>query len=276
MFRDLLVPILKARTGDVRLTGRVHEFGLGESAAQERLGGLTERRHRLRVGLTHSGAVVTARIHARGPGRQATRELEQTQGRILEAWAPYAYGTDDQTLAAATALLLRERGRTLATAESCTGGWLGKLIVDEPGASDLYAGGWVTYSDQLKTTCLGVEPGLLSAYGAVSEQAVRAMAVGALRASGADESLAVTGIAGPAGPSDAKPVGTVYIALARRDADGVNVCRFLFPGDRAAVRERAAKSALQMLRFALLGVDPPAPLLGAVPVEASSGPGGGP
>lgn len=264
MFRDHVVPILEVEAGVVSLTGRVHEFGLGESAAEERLGALTDRLHRPLVGLTHSGAGVTARIHAQGPAQQATRQIEETRSRILEAWAPYAYGTDDQTLAAALAALLRERGRTLATAESCTGGLLGKLIVDEPGASDFYAGGWVTYSDRLKTTCLGVEPDMLREHGSVSEQTARAMAAGALNCSGADESLAVTGVAGPEGGSDAKPVGTVYIGLARRDADGVKVCRFLFPGDRAAVRDRAAKSALQMLRFALLSVEPTAPLLWTV------------
>jgi nicotinamide-nucleotide amidase len=264
MFRDHVVPILEVRAGVVSLTGRVHEFGLGESAAEERLGALTDRGHRPLVGLTHSGTVVTARIRAQGPAQEVARQIEEIRSRIIEAWAPYAYGTDDQTLAGAVAALLRERGRTLVTAESCTGGLLGKLIVDEPGASDFYAGGWVAYTDRLKTTCLAVEPDILHQHGAVSEQTARAMAAGALDCSGADESLAVTGVAGPAGGSDAKPVGTVYIGLARREAEVIKVCRFRFPGDRTAVRDRAASSALQMLRFALLGVEPPAPLLWTV------------
>ncbi len=163
-----------------------------------------------------------------------------------------------EQLAAATVALLCEQGRALSTAESCTGGWLGKLIVDVPGSSECYLGGWVTYSDDLKTSCLAVDPEVLREHGAVSDRTARAMALGALEASGADDSLAVTGIAGPGGAAAGKPVGTVFIGLARRAGDEIDVSvrRFLFPGDRTAVRDRASKSALQILRFALLGVQP--------------------
>lgn len=170
-------------------------------------------------------------------------------------------------VADATVGLLREQGRTLATAESCTGGLLGKLIVDVAGSSACYLGGWVTYSDEMKTSCLGVSPAVIATHGAVSRQTAHAMAAGALDASGADESLAVTGIAGPSGGTTQKEVGTVFIGLARRHDGDVDVCvrRFLFPGDRVGVRDRAAKSALQMLRFALLDAD--AALLWELPRE---------
>ncbi len=257
MFRDHVLPEMETGSDVVRLTSLVHEFGLGESAAEERLGDITDREQRPRVGITHGDASVTARIQAQGTADQAAAQIEQMRQRIAELWAPYAYGTDDGTLADATVGLLRKSGRTLATAESCTGGLLGKLAVDVAGASDCYVGGWVTYSDDLKTTCLGVDRGVIAVHGAVSPQTAGAMALGALEASGADESLAVTGIAGPDGGSARKKVGTVFIGHARRLDDGVDVTvrHFLFPGDRAGVRDRAAKSALQMLRFALLDAE---------------------
>jgi len=257
MFRDHVLPDMQIGSGVVRLISLVHEFGLGESAAEERLGGITDRDKRPRVGITHSAATVTARIQAQGTAEQAAAQVAQVGGRIVDLWAPYAFGIDDDTLADATIGLLRERGRTLATAESCTGGLLGKLAVDVAGSSDCYIGGWVTYSDRLKTTCLGVDPGIIADHGAVSTQTASAMATGALAASGADESLSVTGIAGPGGGTARNKVGTVFIGLARRRDDAVEVAvrQFLFPGDRGGVRDRAAISALQVLRFALLGTD---------------------
>ena len=257
MFRDHILPDLETGSGVVRLISLVHQFGLGESVAEERLGDITDRDQRPRVGITHSAATVTARIQAQGTAEQAAAQIEQTRGRIVDRWAPYAFGIDDGTLADATVGLLREGGRTLATAESCTGGLIGKLIVDVAGSSDCYVGGWVTYSDRLKTKCLGVEPRLIADHGAVSMQTASAMAAGALDASGADESLAVTGIAGPGGGTARNKVGTVFIGLARRHGDAVEVAvrQFVFPGDRGGVRDRAARSALQVLRFALLGSD---------------------
>jgi nicotinamide-nucleotide amidase len=271
MFRDHVLPELSNSSELVRLTALVHEFGLGESAAEERLGDITDRDRRPRVGITHSDATVTARIQAQGTTRQAETQVEQVRGRIVELWAPYAFGIHEVTLADATLKLLRERGRTLATAESCTGGLLGKLAVDVAGSSECYVGGWVTYSNKLKTTCLGVDPDLIAEHGAVSTQTATAMAIGALDASGADESLAITGVAGPGGGTVRTTVGTVFVALARRHDDAVEVAvrHFRFPGDRAGVRDRAAMSALQMLRFALLGTD--APLLWEVLPEGDRG-----
>ena len=257
MFRDHILPDLETGSGVVRLISLVHQFGLGESVAEERLGDITDRDQRPRVGITHSAATVTARIQAQGTAEQAAAQIEEVRGRIVDLWAPYAFGIDDGTLADATVGLLREGGRTLATAESCTGGLIGKLIVDVAGSSDCYVGGWVTYSDRLKTKCLGVEPRLIADHGAVSMQTASAMAAGALDASGAHESLAVTGIAGPGGGTARNKVGTVFIGLARRRDDAVEVAvrQFNFPGDRSGVRDRAAGSALQVLRFALLGSD---------------------
>ena len=146
--------------------------------------------------------------------------------------------------------------RTLVSAESCTGGLLGALIVEVPGSSAYYQGGWITYTDTLKTEMLGVAPGLLDRHGAVSEPVARAMAEGALARSDADDALAITGIAGPDGGSPRKPVGRVFVALSSRDA-GTCVREFRFPGDRAIVLDRSARCALQMLRFKLADAGEP-------------------
>ncbi len=255
MFRDQVVPRLPPPPpeGRVAISGCVHAFGLGESAAAEMLGGILERGREPLVGITLSRGIVTARIRATGPPAEARGRLDAAAWRILELWAPWSYGRDGATLASAAGALLAASGSTVATAESCTGGLLGGAIVDVPGSSTWYAGGWVTYSDDLKRSCLGVRAELLAAHGAVSAPAAAAMAGGALDRGGSGWALAITGIAGPEGGTEAKPVGTVFIALARRGAGPVPVRRFRFPGDRRAVREISASAALQILRLGLLG-----------------------
>ncbi|MHC4100154.1 MAG: CinA family nicotinamide mononucleotide deamidase-related protein [Planctomycetota bacterium] len=263
MFDRQVLPELALSDQRVQVTGLVHAYGLPEADAGERLGSIADRDRRPRVGITVSNAILTARIQAQGAPAEARRQVEQTRALIRERWAPFVYGDDGQTLAEAVGAQLAEAGRTAATAESCTGGWLSRLIVDVPGSSSYFVGGWVTYSNQLKTSCLEVPEALLAEHGAVSDAVARAMAEGALAASGADEGLAVTGVAGPDGGSDDKPVGTVFIGLARRMKGRVDVSarRFFFPGDRTTVRDRSAKSALQLLRFALTGVPSNVPLL---------------
>jgi nicotinamide-nucleotide amidase len=145
---------------------------------------------------------------------------------------------------------LRHRGQRLATAESCTGGLIAACCTLLAGSSDWFERGFVTYSNAAKHELLGVPTALIDRHGAVSEAVVRAMADGALRHSAADWSLAVTGIAGPGGGSDAKPVGTVWLALGRRGAVTQAECRLL-DGDRTAVRSATVARALSMLVDAL-------------------------
>ena len=137
-------------------------------------------------------------------------------------------------------------GRRIATAESCTGGWIGKALTDVPGSSQWFETGYVCYSNGAKTTVLGVLPAELAAHGAVSEAVVKAMALGALERAGADVAVAVSGIAGPDGGSPGKPVGTVWLAWAwrRGKAQHVQARLKLFKGDREAVRRKAVTGAL--------------------------------
>ncbi|HET7176231.1 MAG TPA: nicotinamide-nucleotide amidohydrolase family protein [Gammaproteobacteria bacterium] len=161
--------------------------------------------------------------------------------------------TDDgslQALAAEVGRRLKAAELTLATAESCTGGWIAKAMTDVAGSSEWFDRGYVTYSNAAKLASLGVEQGTLDAEGAVSEATVREMAAGAAQASGSRITVAVSGIAGPDGGSPDKPVGTVWIAW--RWAQGqVTARQYLFKGDREAIRRATVAMALEGLRDGL-------------------------
>ena len=144
---------------------------------------------------------------------------------------------------------LQTRGRTVATAESCTGGGLARALTDPPGASHWFLAGWVVYSNDAKQRDLGVKAATLARYGAVSEPTVHEMATQALRRSGADLAVAISGIAGPGGAVPGKPLGMVWFGFAARDGRGARVGTAVkrFRGDRAAVREAAVRFAIRRL-----------------------------
>lgn len=153
---------------------------------------------------------------------------------------------DIETLAEAFVAELTAAGKSIATAESCTGGWVAKALTDIAGSSACFAYGIVSYSNGAKESVLGVQPATLEAHGAVSEPVVREMAEGALRLSGADLAVAVSGVAGPGGGTAEKPVGLVWFAWARRhDGDcDVYAEQRRFDGDRAAIRRQSVETAL--------------------------------
>ncbi|HWA48188.1 MAG TPA: nicotinamide-nucleotide amidohydrolase family protein [Dongiaceae bacterium] len=146
--------------------------------------------------------------------------------------------------------LYRARGLRIATAESCTGGMIAAALTDIGGSSDVFERGFVTYSNEAKTELIGVPADLIAKFGAVSEQVAREMAAGALRHAHADVAVAVTGIAGPGGGSAEKPVGLVYLGLARRGAE-TRCERRIFPGSRADIRRATVDRALEMLAEAV-------------------------
>jgi nicotinamide-nucleotide amidase len=185
----------------------------------------------------------------RGIGAAGLRDLAV---RVCERIGPSCYSTDGSTLAATVLRLARERGETIATAESCTGGLVAAALTDVAGASDVFAGSVVAYSNEAKVEVLDVPPGMLAQYGAVSEQVARAMAEGALTALGVTRAVAVTGIAGPGGGTDDKPVGTVWFATA--GPGGSSATTRLFPGSRDIIRTRSAALALDLLRRSLAGL----------------------
>jgi nicotinamide-nucleotide amidase len=251
--------------GQIR-TRSLHTFGMGESDVAARLGELLRRRdpsERLQVGTTAGGGTVSIRVYA-GPAPVAEAEamLDAVELETRQKLGDLVFGRDAQTLAEVVGALMREDPRRplLRVAESCTGGLLAELITEVAGASDYFDRGMVTYSNEAKIDLLSVPHEVIEMHGAVSEPVVAAMAVGALPANRSGVALAVSGIAGPGGGSEQKPVGTVCIGLAmtRQDWESKPFCftrSFLFPGDRALIRRRSADMALALLRYHLLGQD---------------------
>jgi nicotinamide-nucleotide amidase len=256
MFERFVVPMLTGGAGAAICSEVVRTFGLGESEVGTRLNELMARDRNPLVGTTVSNGIVSVRIRgvAATPDEAARLAAEGTKN-VRERLGEAVFGTGETTLAEAVVSLLRSRRLTVATAESCTGGLIGKLLTDVPGASDVYLGGWVVYSNALKRDSLGVPDDALTRHGAVSREVAEMMSARAAEMAGADYALAVTGIAGPAGGSAGKPVGTVWLALARRNEGRAEVTALhrRFPGAREHVRERTALTALDMLRLELLG-----------------------
>jgi nicotinamide-nucleotide amidase len=251
--RDVLPHISTAAGGAVILSRTLHTFGMGESAIAEKLGDLMRRGCNPSVGTTVSNGVVSLRVNARFGGlAQAETQLEETVAACRAALGSLIFGQDDETLQQVVGRMLKSspEGVTVATAESCTGGLLGKMLTDVPGSSKYYAYGWVTYANQAKEEMLGVSPEVLRLHGAVSEPVVLAMAAGARSLAGSTYALSISGVAGPDGGTPEKPVGTVWIALAWDG--GAEARKFLFPGDREFIRDRSAKMALSLLRYKLL------------------------
>lgn len=178
--------------------------------------------------------------------------LAEAAAAAQTALALACYSTDGSSLAETVVRLARERGEVIATAESCTGGMIASALTDVPGSSAVFTGGVVAYDNSVKSGLLNVPPGLLAQFGAVSEETARAMAEGALAVPGATIAVATTGIAGPDGGSEDKPVGLVWFAFARAGGE-VRTAEHRLQGARAAVRGRATLIALDMLRRELLG-----------------------
>jgi len=232
------------------VTKRLKCFGAGESTIADMIGNVMDRGRNPLVNCTVHAGVITLEIVATSSDRSMAEEMaareEASLRRILGS---LVYGMEDQTLAEVVGEKLARMGKTMAVAESCTGGLLAKLTTDVPGSSRYFLGGWVTYSNESKSRELGVLPALIDTHGAVSGQVAVAMAQGARHKAGADFAIGITGIAGPEGGSEHTPVGLVYIAVSSRD--DTDISRHVFPHDRSSVRLRAAQTALNLLRLKL-------------------------
>ena len=251
MFVEQVVPILTRRFPlDGEFVCRtLKTTGLGESLVEQRiaapLAALVEAG--LELGYCARVGEVDVRFTARGA---KARELVAEAERIThERLAGMIFGTDDEALESVLVRLLTERKETLALAESCTGGFIAHRITNVPGASVVFFGGLVTYSNEAKQKFLGVRPETLAAHGAVSEATVREMAEGARTRVGTDYALAVTGIAGPGGGTPDKPVGTVWIGLAT--ATGTQAVKKMNPVDRETFKYVTSQQAMELLRLSV-------------------------
>jgi nicotinamide-nucleotide amidase len=192
---------------------------------------------------------VTLRITAQAEDMAAARSLlEPVEAELRDRLGPVCFGADDDTLASVVLERLRCRGETLAVAESCTGGGLGASLAAVPGASEVFLGGVIAYANAVKQQVLGVPAELLDRHGAVSDPVAAAMAEGVRRLTGADWALAVTGVAGPGGGSEAKPVGLVHIALSGAQGCHSEAIRFGSSRGRAWIQTLTAGEALDRLR----------------------------
>jgi nicotinamide-nucleotide amidase len=198
----------------------------------------------LELGYCARPGEVDVRLAARGP--TAARLVQEAEGLVRQLLGPAVYGVNDETLEQVVVRLLTERRRTLALAESCTGGFIGHRLTNVPGASAVFLAGLVVYSNAAKQAFLGVKAETLAAHGAVSEPVARQMAEGARARTGADYAVAVTGIAGPTGGSPEKPVGTVFLALAG-PTQTMAEKRFN-PWDRETFKHVTAQQALDLIR----------------------------
>lgn len=180
----------------------------------------------------------------------AMERLQKAAAELGAALGSDVFSTDGRSMEEVVGALLRERGLTIAAAESCTGGLLLTRLTDVPGSSAYVAGGAVAYSNDVKTQLASVDVALIDAHGAVSEPVAVALAEGIRERTGASVALGITGVAGPGGGTDRKPVGTVVVAMSMT-GEAVRVRTFLFPGGRAQVRFHATQAALDMVRRAL-------------------------
>lgn len=261
MAQRYIFPLYSRGSGLVVLVESMAAFGAGESVMAEKLGDVMLRDRNPKVGTTVSGGVVTIRVRSEAPTPELAKKLlAQTTALVKERLGELIYATNGLSLAGVVAQLAANKAMRLVTAESCTGGLLAKLLTDIPGSSGWFEGGWVTYSNALKEKQLSVPAILIEKDGAVSEAVACAMAEGALKHSTADLSAALTGVAGPEGGTDVKPVGMVWIAIGQRK-NGKLATRagcFRFAGDRTLIRDLAAKTAMNLLRLELLKVSQPA------------------
>jgi nicotinamide-nucleotide amidase len=253
MFEAEVVPRLAGRGAGFTLRRVLRITGLSESLLEDKMKGVYAK---LPAGvditiLAYPGDL-QVRLTLRGRSERAAAEriINRAEGLVLRRLGDFVYSRDGKELEAVLGELLASTGRTVACAESCTGGLISQRLTSIPGSSAYFLEGFVTYSDRSKVLRLGVSQRKIDANGAVSAPVAEAMAKGVRARAGVDYGLAVTGIAGPSGGSEAKPVGQVYTALAWKG--GVAVERSLFGGAREVVRSLSAQKALDLLRRRIL------------------------
>lgn len=247
-----VLPRLAGRVGTdapVNRSRTLRTTGVSESALADRLAGVETDLAPLTLAFLPDLEGVDLRLTAWGlQPDQAEEALNRGAARLVEILGDDCYG--DQDLAEVVLDLLRHRSWTVAVAESCTGGLVGTRLTEVAGASDVFPGGVIAYANRIKEQMLDVPAELLEAHGAVSDETVRAMADGVRSRFGTDAAVAVSGVAGPGGGTEAKPVGTVHLAAVAGDRHRTLGRRF--PGGRAEIRRRSAQAALDMLRRLLL------------------------
>lgn len=249
MFKNLVFPRIADLREDGKPPGVWHNFriyGVGESFIAGELDPLFETDESVELGYCARLGEVDVRLIGESDA------VEKAAEQVRRKYRGYIVAESEDPMEKVLVDLLTERGETIATAESCTGGEIASTITNVPGSSKVLLSGFVTYSNEAKATVLGVNPELIREHGAVSGPVVEQMVEGCLQVSGADNAVAVSGIAGPGGGSEEKPVGTVYLGIASRSGDTF-VKRYFSPSDRKSFKLRTTRLAMDLIRRRLLG-----------------------
>ena len=243
MFDDYVIPILKTLLppGEIPESRNYRVVGLGESNVESMIGAKLLAIEGLELGYCARGGEVDVRVIGSKAVVACAEEI------ILRHLKKHIASTDNRSLEQVVVQLLAARGEKIAVAESCTGGFLANRVTNVPGASDVFVEGFVTYANEAKAKSLKIDPHLIAAHGAVSSEVAAAMAENARSIASAGYALSTTGIAGPGGGTEQKPVGTVFIALASRYAATI-VERHVFPTDRENFKWLVTQTALDLLR----------------------------
>src|ERR671911_285343 len=254
MFEETLEPLIRERSDGSIISKTLWFAGIGESALAEKVQEFLDATDPTVAPLAGQGKVRLRITTRAATEKEAQEKIAPVEKELIARLSGYYFGEDNDTLEGAVGRLLLERGAPLALAESCTGGLLAKRLTDMPGSSAFFGEGLVTYSNESKERLLGVPHALIMEHGAVSEPVAREMAEGARRNSGADYGLSVTGIAGPDGGTEEKPVGLVFVGISDpEDTSAEKLDLTAWARSRDSIRERSANRAFDLLRHRLEG-----------------------
>lgn len=252
MFLDFVLPKLREMAGDVFVKRRILRVsGMGESALDEMIAPIYTSYPAVRTSILFNRTEVEIHLFCQADSlAEAEKSVDELAAKIAEVLGIAVFALNGETMEEVVGRLLTEKGKTLSVAESCTGGMVGMRLTDVPGSSAYFIEGAITYSNEAKIGTLNVPPELLEKHGAVSAECAEAMAKGMRERAGTDYAISVTGIAGPDGGSEEKPVGTVFIGFA--STLKIKSVKLVLPGDRYLIRWRSSQAALDYLRRQIL------------------------
>ncbi len=255
MFENFVLADIREMAGEVHVRRRILRVsGMGESAVDEAIAPIYKAYPNVQTSILFSKSEIEVHLAAKAVTEsEALKVLDELAMKIADALGMAVFATNGETLEEVVGAMLTESGKTLAVAESCTGGLIGMRLTDVSGSSAYFLEGAVTYSNEAKMRTLGVSKQTLTEHGAVSAETAEAMASGIRAYAGSDYGISVTGIAGPDGGTAEKPVGTVFIGYS--DAEQTRSVKFTLPGDRYLIRWRSSQAALDYLRRRMLKAD---------------------
>ncbi len=252
MFENFILPKLRRAAGEIYVKRRILRVGgMGESAVDEAIAPIYKEYETVETSILFNKSEIEVHLAAQSDSEaEADRILEELAEKIIEKLGTAVFSRNGELMEEIVGKLLKENGKTLSVAESCTGGLIGGRLTDIAGSSVYFIQGVIAYANEAKINTLKVAPEIIERHGAVSAEVAEAMAIGMRELAGTDYAISVTGIAGPDGGTDAKPVGTVFIGYA--DAQQIKSFRAVLPGDRYLIRWRSSQAALDYLRRQIL------------------------